>query len=241
VQWIDIPHSNVHDPHVHGHEAQKGGLVPQNRGANTDPEVRSAIEDLAMAGFKSPAIQAKLLRDPQLSKRVPASLRTIQSIAARAKRRAGELWHLERTTAMDAAFVLPVLAAMIEFSHGRIDALTTDEAAAAATILRAAPDIPPGEARRLTWMLVASSGDMVVADNVEGADVPARLHDQRRRAVEHFLAFAPWRSEEHASQYETAWRSGWIDGYLWPAVILTSLRSPEASAELRTAREKETP
>jgi hypothetical protein len=208
--------------------------VPQKRGANTDPDVRHAIEELARAGYKSPAIQTKLRDDKRLRDRVPESLRTIQAIAATAKRSAGELWYFDRSV-LDPAGPLTVLAEVIALSHGRVADLTEAEAAAAAHVYRAAPDIPPGEARRLTWMLVPAV--QVVADDVDPGLLD-RLVGQQHQAAEQFLAFAPWRSPEHAARYEAAWQSGWIDGYVWPGEFLYTVRSREESVELRTAAEK---
>jgi hypothetical protein len=91
----------------------------------------------------------------------------------------------------DLPLILPVVRAGIEWTAGNEwarglrPAITKPQADLIVRIVRATPDIPPGEAYRLSLTLTRPPG-----------------------MLEMYLAYAPWR--DAGAAYVEAWRNGWI-------------------------------
>jgi len=93
----------------------------------------------------------------------------------------------------DAALVLPVLAAVIIETEGRRTNLTVDEAERIAGIRRAANDLALFEVFRLARLYL--------------------LHERLEKGtqdIDAYLAFAPWRDDEHQKTYLKAIAKGWV-------------------------------
>ncbi len=101
------------------------------------------------------------------------------------------------------ALVPPVLAAVIEKSSGRRNHITIEEAKWVIRIRLAAPDLDPWD----VWLI---------------ARTYMRRQQQEKSAtdLDHFLSFAPWRSEESSQRYRNAFGQGWVPR---PPVLLESL------------------
>ncbi len=172
----------------------QSGRSPQRRtkrpGRTFDPRMVDSIRD--MCGFdprpSSAAIRKALKADPRFKKlpdsQIPSE-GTIADICEAAPPR-GERWSLLDATPDEARHVLPVIAAVIETTHGRRTYVTKDEARVIARIYAAAPDVPPAEAFRVTRELLWAAGDPVY-----------------EAMQTHWLAFRAW-TPEGQERYRTA-------------------------------------
>lgn len=123
------------------------------RGSRTDPDVRQAIEKLAVLDPSRPtasSIRRTVLANPDYRGRVPESDRTIRAIVSRARAAmpaASDPWRLESVDpASDGArFVLDALAAAYAFSGGRIRTVSVEDARWIERVARARPDWKPLE------------------------------------------------------------------------------------------------
>ena len=93
-------------------------------------------------------------------------------------------WQLAEASGGDAALVLPVLAAMIEVSEGRLKALSTAKAEWIVKLRRVADDLPLWAIYELTIKYMLRRERHNPTDDLDA-----------------FLAFAPWRSKEHNKRY----------------------------------------
>ncbi|MEP7081897.1 MAG: hypothetical protein ABI841_02850 [Chloroflexota bacterium] len=116
------------------------------RGKRTPPDVREAIERLAIRGFAASDIETELGKDDSLRDRVP-ELRTIQLIARQVRSQdASGRWSMAEAGEGEAQHVLPVLAALLEASdgapdHRRVDTITKAEARWIARLRGAVPSV----------------------------------------------------------------------------------------------------
>ncbi len=137
-------------------ERSKGGQAVDEsveRGSRTDPDVRQAIERLAVLDPSRPtasSIRRTVLANPDYRGRVPESDRTIRAIVSRARAAmpaASDLWRLETVDpASDGArFVLDALAAIYAFSGGQVRSVSVEDARWIERVARARPDWKPLE------------------------------------------------------------------------------------------------
>lgn len=111
------------------------------------------------------------------------------------------------------SLVLPVLARVVEVTRGRRVSLTNAEALRVETLREAVPDLPPLETYILAQAYVASEYQKIDAE-----------------PLDMLLAFAPWRSIEHAERYFTALNRAWIQGPdLWLLQQIAILAIPTMS------------
>lgn len=142
----------------------------KGQGATTPDDVIEAITDLTHR-TRGPAEIAKLLSEDgeyrHLRGRIP-KLRTIKKYAALAKKGlpgASVPWRFTDAPADEVPLVMPVVAAVIEKSAGRVREISKAEAALVARIVRAAPDVPPWTAYRLARRILAdpdAAGDVQI-------------------------------------------------------------------------------
>ena len=121
--------------------------------------------------------------------RTPA-LRTVQRVIADVTPKDALPWQLRDADPDDAALLLPVLAAAIERTEGRVRQVTRGHAEWIVRLRRASPEMPLYTAFALARIYVAQ---------VERG-LPTTMFDE-------LLAFAPW---THPERYTTATRRGWV-------------------------------
>ena len=155
------------------------------------PDVKVAAYDL-LENFYTPA-EAEVELIQRYSDRAP-SLRQLQRYKIECEPRdASAHWSLsEEVDRYGCSLVPPVLAAVIEKSSGRRDYITIEEAKWVIRTQLAAPDLDPWN----VWLV---------------ARAYMRRHQQEASTADfdHFLAFAPWRSNEAGSRYAHAVVAGW--------------------------------
>lgn len=110
-----------------------------------DPDVLAEIRTLLIDGY-APRRVFELVGQRH-EDRAP-SLRTIYSIAAELRPQSGPGWSLATADPGEAALVLPVLAAVVRRSDGRLGHFTEETAAWIARIRRVAPRLPLYESYR---------------------------------------------------------------------------------------------
>lgn len=116
-----------------------------------------------------------------------------------------------REDADNAAYVLPVLAALVLASQGRRRTLTKAEANMVAVIGKLAPGCPPELVLQLTLVYVN------------------RLPQEDTDALDAFLAFRPWSGNQSHKTYLRALANGWAPPA--PANVLALLHFFETSEE----------
>ena len=158
-----------------------------------DRAVRDEIEARSSAGMSAPEIH-RVLKQSQTSESSVPTLRTIQRIVAdMAPRDTSGLWTAEHAQERPRP-ILDTLVAVIEQTHGRVTALTREEARWIARLDTVAPDVRPFE-----WWRIAR----LYLGRINRSE---RTHD-----LDAFLAFAPWRGGEAGRRrYDNALRAGWI-------------------------------
>lgn len=145
--------------------------------------LREYIEVLAIRHWKAPAIYKTLVK--ALGKKQVPELRTIQRwVDKLALQDPTAPWQLAEANGEDAALVLPVLAALIEASEGRLKVISNAKAEWIVRLRLVADDLPPWAIYELahTYMLRRERHD--TTDDLDA-----------------FLAFAPWRTPEGAERY----------------------------------------
>jgi hypothetical protein len=183
----------------------------QGRPASDD--VILAITDLTFRGFGPAEIERQMGDDPSFRGRVP-KLRTVKKYAALAKQGpASEPWSLVEAPADELAAIVPVVAAVIEQSEGRVRNVSKREAAVVSRILRAAPKVPPWDAYRLARRIVADP-------SIE-------------RDVTEYLGFEPW-TEGGRARYEHAYRERWVRHRLIADPAFAEIQRYETPEEAKT-------
>ena len=120
------------------------------------------------------------------------SLRTVQVIAKLAKGDASDIWSVTDSEPEDAALLLPVVAALISKSAGRVR-LTVDAAAWVLHVRRLAADLPPYAAWQIATFYQGRHGAGLATTDVDA-----------------LLAFAPWRGPVAWVRYKDAVDAGWV-------------------------------
>ena len=191
------------------HESRTKAL----QGRPASPDVTDAITDLTLRGYGPAEIERKMGEDPSFRGRVP-KLRTVKKYAALAKRGpASEPWSLIDAPADELPAIVPVVAAVIERSEGRVRNVSKREAAIVARILRAAPKVPPWDAYRLARRVVADP-------DVE-------------RDVTEYLGFEPW-TDDGRARYEHAYRERWVRHRLIADPAFPEIQRYETPEEAKT-------
>jgi len=149
-------------------------------------DIEAEIKSLALEGYTPPQIHEALERTPEFEGRMLPVVKTIKRIIERyfPKGLPSERWGLADADGDDAAMILPVLAAVIERTAGRVSHLTKAQAVWVQKIRRVAPDLAPWWAFRLavTYMV--------------------RVHREQPTAdLDELLAFVPWRSRAHLDHF----------------------------------------
>lgn len=175
---------------------QKGAQRRQRRRISGEIEDRIAVLAQREPRWSAGQIYEQLLLeyDENKLKSPPPSKRTVERIVK--EWRGVDLtgpWNLYTAAPEDVPLVLPVLAAVINWTQGAITSLTNGEARIIANIRSVAPDF--GLVDSFLW---------------------ARLY---RRRIENneptddfdaYLSYAPWRDENRRALYRKAVEQGWV-------------------------------
>ena len=170
----------------------------RRRQRNTPPAIELEIQRMASRGYTAPEIHKEL---PESER---PTIRTVYRIISDKfpPDPSGSWRPLQSPVAPN--LVLPVLADVVEVSRGRRVHLTNAEALRVEAVREAVPDLPPWEAYILAQAYVA-----------------AEYQKTDTEPLDTLLAFAPWRSIEHAERYYAALNRGWIqEPDRWPALLL---------------------
>jgi hypothetical protein len=146
------------------------------KGPVIDKDIREAIQDLALRGYSTAEIHRRIVEQfPTM----PPSDRTVAKYARQVTPhdRSGE-WRLANATGEEAAFVLPVLARVLEKTQGRTRHLSVAEAEWIVRLSSAAPDLPPWVA---FWLARAYLHAAEVAGDTD--------------LLDRWVAFTPWRNK----------------------------------------------
>lgn len=155
------------------------------------PEVRQAAYHLL--DFYSPGEASKKLEDDYGSD-APSQRQIERYKRESMPRDASAPWSLsEEADRHGCSLVPPVLVAVIEKSSGRRRHITIEEAKWIIRVRLAAPDLDPWHA----WLF-------------SRAYTRRQQQGQSAADLDHFLSFAPWRSDEAAQRYRHAVRQGWV-------------------------------
>src|SRR5688572_30683712 len=157
------------DSRVHGRTRKRRAPV-------TPKDVIEAITTMTLAKVGPTEIGRRLKADPKFAGRVPQP-RTIKRYVALAKGSSdvSEPWRLADADPDEAALVVPVIAAVVEHTAGRVQSVSKAEAAWIVKIVGAAGDIDPWDAYRLARLLLSDP--------------------DAERDVQQYLSFAPWRDD----------------------------------------------
>lgn len=159
--------------------------------------VQEKIEVLALRRRSAKQIYDQLSEDEDIDPDDLPTLRTVERIVNDVRPRdTSAPWSLADSDADNVPAVLETLAAVIEFTEGRVTHLTRAQATWIARIRRAAPDLA-------LWRvyLVAMMYQKEEEKNADASGLDA------------YLAFAPWRSREDALRYQKAFQAGYIRDY----------------------------
>jgi hypothetical protein len=156
-------------------------------------DVEDLIIELALKGWSAGQIHEALERDPNTAGRAP-SRRTIErKVKEHRSDDSSGTWSLVTTTPDDAALILPVLAAIIRGTKGKVTTLTNAEAKEIVTILTACPSIDPLRAFLYARLYLARA-----KNNASTVDIDA------------YLAFMPWVDDAKHQAWAAACKAGWI-------------------------------
>ncbi len=164
----------------------------RERVRSTPQDVIDEIHRLAAQGWKPAEIDRHLSLHEKFRDRAPRSLKTVRDIAAEVTPRdeSGD-WSFARAHTSEAELVLPVLAAVVENTAGRVRRVSNREAEWIARMREAVSDIP------LWWSYLFARRFLVAQERGEST-----------APLDEFLAFAPWRE---GSRYGDAYLLGWIE------------------------------
>lgn len=205
----------------HAIERNAAQSRPRRRYQRVDPDVRLKIQDLAGQAAPPTAkdIQGTLETIPAFAGLVPP-LRTVQAIARGATViDESKSWKPNESAAeIDPALVLPLLAHVIEVTEGKRRHLTQAEARLVTMVRWTAPGIDPKLAYTVARHYLIATAD-----------------ERELRALDAFLAFAPWSGGEARRRYDLALQEGWVDA---PRVWVSQQRLERAVGEIneRSAR-----
>lgn len=163
----------------------------RRRRRSTAPEIIQEIRRLVLQGWTPAEIDQHLSRDDRFAARAP-SRRTIDYIAAEARPRDdSEDWSFAHASADEASLVLPVVAAVVANTAGRVRRVTRQEASWIARIREAVPDVPAWDAY---WL---------ARDYITRAAQGQGSHD-----LDLYLGFGAWRE---GSRYLLMHHLGWFE------------------------------
>ena len=156
------------------------------------------VRDLRQEG-KGPAEIYRSLQTDHFYKDFKFSKSTVERIVRNAPKPPTELrepsyWTLANSNGEDAKNILEAHKALIFSFGGKIGRPTIEQAEWVAKLLRTAPDFP----MEIVWTFAG-----VYRLHVES--------DANTLPLDEYLAFAPWRSEEHYKLYTDAVRLGWLE------------------------------
>lgn len=157
-----------------------------------DGDIMDAIDAYADEGWSPAQIHRELGKRAEFASRLP-TLRTVQRYVSDRPYDPSGTWSLEQAQPDELETLLPILAAVIERTEGRLTYLTNTEAQWLTRLGRVAADL--GE-----WMLYRL----------------ARMYIRRKDAgeatddLDAYLAFAPWRGPESERRYSEIWGAGKI-------------------------------
>jgi hypothetical protein len=173
---------------ISGNNGKLGDKAPKWRGYSADPEIQAFVLGQVRDGQRSaPEIKRLLLEEIGVS----PSERTLQKMVKWASVTPAEPWTLADADRDEIALIAPVWAVALE--SGR--RLTKGEADWIVRVRTAAPDLPPGDVWGMAGLYAT-----------ESVFVTQGLRD----AFDAVIAFAPWRSKDHAERYFAAANSGRI-------------------------------
>lgn len=163
-------------------------MTKRQRRRRIDPDIMEAIEDMAAKGIGGAAITRALEKDGRFAGRVPSE-RTVQNVVRElSPPDPSESWSLaDAADGEEAAMVLPVLAAVIRASAGKVSMVTRSEADWIVKLSRVAGDLP-------AWALYRLAG------KYQRCQVSGRP----TRALDILVAFAPWRGSGAWERYGSA-------------------------------------
>ena len=160
--------------------------------------VMEAIAELLQDGFGPSQIVEELGRQGFPESNIPAE-RTMRDIVSILSPDKSQPWRLADSEGSDGRLVLEVLDAVIRRTEGRRCRVTVAEAEWIVRLRRAVvdPPEPPGSSWLWTAFLLARTYAALEATK-EPTD-----------ALDAWIAFAPWRSEEEVRRYQNAVQEGW--------------------------------
>jgi hypothetical protein len=163
-------------------------------GRRIDPDIVAAIETGAAKGL-GPAMILRGIERAMADREDLPDIRTVQRYVKQIRHGdAGDAWTLPPSAIGGSGFVLTALAEVIRQTRGRVRQITKGLAPWLESVHAVAPDLD-------AWT----------------AYLVARMYSNRHEQglptadLDHFLAFAPWRSDQSARSYEAAVANGWID------------------------------
>ncbi len=194
----------------------KKGRIPV-RGPATDRDVIAAIGELRGQGYGPAEIQRRLARDHTMSDRLPGPA-TIKKYAARAKPEAiVDPWRLGVAEPDEVAAIVPIIAAVVDRTAGRVRQVSKREAVLLTRLVRAAPTLDPWDAYRLARRLIGSPDD--------------------ESNVLLYLGLRPWEGEAERERYERAAGANAIHSpYVEGSLALSGSGSIEFEPTVRRGR-----
>ena len=173
---------------VSGNNGKIKGKAPKWRGYAADPEIQAFVVGQVRDGRTS-APEIKRLLDEELER--SPSERTLQKMVKWASVTPAEPWTLADADRDEIALITPVWAVAL----GEGGRLTKGAADWIVRVRTAAPDLPPDDVWAMALLYVT-----------DGLFVTEGLRD----ALDAVIAFAPWRSKDHAERYFAAANLGRI-------------------------------
>ena len=158
-----------------------------------DVDVENRLRMLFDQGYGVVAITDAL--DREFKKRAPSKSTVDRRVRALKALDTSGRWFMNLDTEPEtAALILGTIAVVIEATGGRVRSLTNTEAAWIATIRAAYPDIDAWDSYRLTRLFITRDALEQPTDDLDT-----------------YLAFKPWRGDDHQRRYDHAVKKGWIE------------------------------
>jgi hypothetical protein len=172
----------------------------------TAAAIQAEVERLTNEHRSPAAIYRELERDERFADRLP-TLRTVQNIARDfSPPDPSAAWSLADAEDGEPAAVLPVVAAITQYTEGRVRGVSRREAEWITRIREASPSVEPVTCWRLARLYFGRT---------ERKESTAPLDS--------LLAFAPWASKAATDAYVEAIENEWVDSA--PMLILAAPRS----------------
>lgn len=199
-----------------GHVQVNKGRI-RVRGPGTDRDVIAAIGELRGQGIGPAEIERRLHRDPTMKGRTPG-YSTIKKHARRARPEAiVDPWRLGVAEPDEVAAIVPIIAAVVDRTAGRVRQVSKREGGLLARFVRAAPTLDPWDGYRLARRLIASPDD--------------------ESNVLLYLGLRPWEGEAQRERYERVAGANRIDSpYVEAAIALSGSGSIAFEPTVRRGR-----